>query len=79
LSAIVHGDFGPGPGTKAIPVLGVKDAVPRPDNTGKRLHIQRGPHHPSSDGKQSQGISAQRIELIVIADTEPDSSEDDKN
>lgn len=52
----------------------VKDAVPRPGNVGKSPRIQRGPT-PSSDVKQSQGISN---EVIVIADTEPESSGDDK-
>lgn len=73
MSTIVPGYSGPGSGTKVSPVLEFKDAVPRPGDVGKRPRIQRGPT-PSSDVKQSLRISAQRIELIVIADTEPESS-----
>jgi hypothetical protein len=42
-SAIVHGDFGPGHGTKATPVTGVKDAVPRLGIAVKKPHVQRDP------------------------------------
>jgi hypothetical protein len=77
-SSMVGENSWTGPGTKVGPVLGVKDPVPRPSTVVKRPHIQLGPA-PSSVAKQSRGISAQRIELVIITDTEPESSEDDKN
>jgi hypothetical protein len=79
-SATVDGNSRPGPSTKIGPVLGVKDPVPRSGNPVRRPHIQRGVGPvPSSDAKQSQGVSAQHVELIVIIDTESESSEDDEN
>jgi hypothetical protein len=69
-SAVRSGNSQPGS-------AGVKDADPRSGNAIKRPDIQRGPAL-ASDAKQSQGISAQHIELVVITDSEPESSEDDK-
>jgi hypothetical protein len=42
-SAIVRGDFGPGPGTKVAAVLG-EDAAPRPVNAVKRPTFPVAPH-----------------------------------
>ncbi|KIM92760.1 hypothetical protein OIDMADRAFT_149972 [Oidiodendron maius Zn] len=79
-SATIDRSSRPGLSTKVGPVLDVKDPVPRSGNPVKRPHIQCsvGPF-PSSDAKQSQGVSLQHVELIVIVDTEPESSEDDEN
>jgi hypothetical protein len=66
MSAMASGKSVPGPGTKIPSVLQV-NASPAP---GSEPHIQR---------RESRGISTQRIELVVITDTEPESSEDDKN
>jgi hypothetical protein len=56
---------------------GREPPAPRPI---KRPHIRHDVHAISScDVNHSQRIPAQRIELVVITDTEPESSEDDKN
>jgi hypothetical protein len=79
-SATVDGNSRPGPSTKVGPVLRVKDPVPWSGNPFKRPYIQRGVGPVlSSDAKQSQGVSIQHVELIVIVDMEPESSEDDEN
>jgi hypothetical protein len=68
MSATVGGNSGA--------ILRVEDTVPRPGGAVKRAHIHRGVGPvPSADAKQSRGISAHHIELVVITDT----SEDDEN
>jgi hypothetical protein len=68
-SAMVGGNSGPGPGTK------VAAPASRSVHVLKNLHTQRGVYPvPSSDAKE---VSTQRIECIVITDTEPESSEDE--
>jgi hypothetical protein len=74
-STIIHRDFRSGPSTKIAALLRVKDAAPRPVNAVKRPHIHCS-RAPSSNTKQTWGISALRIELVIITDTEPESSED---
>lgn len=80
-SAMVGGNSGPGHGTKVGTIPRVEASGPRSNNVVKRPHIQRVRFAPvpSPDAKQSQGISTQCIELVVITDIEPESSEDDKN
>ena len=75
LSADVEsGKSGPGPGTKVETVPQVEAPAPRASNVLQVLHvIQRGVLPvSSSDTKQSEGISAQRIDFVVISDTEPE-------
>jgi hypothetical protein len=74
------GKPGPGPGTKVGSVPQVRAAVPQPSSVLKRPYIQHGARPILfSDRKQSQGISTQPIELVVITDAESESSDDDKN
>jgi hypothetical protein len=78
-SAMESGKSGPGPGAKVEIVPQVEAPPPRASNILKRPHIQRGVLPvSSSDTKQSDWISVQRIDFVVISDTEPESSEDGK-
>jgi hypothetical protein len=75
-SAMASGKSVQRPGTK-VPTVRQVDPPPAP-RSGPHIprHIR---HVSSSDAEQSQVTSTQRIELVVITDTEPESSENDKN
>ena len=72
-SVTERGKSGPAPGTKVGTVLQVEAPTARASNLLRRPHIQRGilPVLPS-DTNQAKGISAQRINFVVISDTEPE-------
>jgi hypothetical protein len=77
ISAMASEKLGPGPSTKVRTVLQVEAPVPRSDNALKRPHIHLGVRPiPSLDREQSQGISTQRIELVVTPDTESETGEE---
>ena len=74
--AIESGKSGSGPRTKVETVLQVKAPAPKANNFLKRPHICRSVLPvSSSDTKQSEGVSALRIDFVVISATEPESSE----
>jgi hypothetical protein len=77
--AMDSGKSGPGPGTKVGIVLQAEASALRASNILKRPHIRRGVLPvSSSDTKQSEGVSAQPVDFVVISDSEPESSEDGK-
>jgi hypothetical protein len=79
MSATASGQSGPRPGTKVGTVLQVEAPAPRSSNFLKRPHIQHGIRPiPSTNVKQSQRISAQYIDLVIISDTEQDPSGEDE-
>jgi hypothetical protein len=72
-SAMESRKSGPAPGTTVGTVLQVEAPAPRASNLLKRPQIQRGVLPVSlSDTNQSEGVSVQRINFIVISDTEPE-------
>jgi hypothetical protein len=77
--AMESGKSGPRRGTKVGTVLQIEAPTLRASNILKRPHSRRGVLPvSSSDTKQSEGISAQRIDFVVISDTEPESTENGK-
>ncbi|KIM92725.1 hypothetical protein OIDMADRAFT_62302 [Oidiodendron maius Zn] len=74
-SAMASGKPGSGPGTTVKSVPQPRAAVLQLSNVLKRPYIRHGvcPIR-SSDSKQSQGIYRQRIEFVVITDTQLESS-----